>query len=67
MGMSQLGFHVAGILMTVLVALCAVSAIAAVTVVDGVAGLPAGALAAVATFQALRVPFGRTAVRVLDR
>jgi hypothetical protein len=67
MDMSQLGFHIAGILMTVLVALCLVSAVAAATVVGGTAGLPAGAVAAVATFQALRVPFGRTAVRALDR
>jgi hypothetical protein len=65
--MRQLDFHIAGALMTVLVVLCAASAIAVATLVGGVAGLPAGALAAFATFQALRVPFGRTAVRVLDR
>jgi hypothetical protein len=65
--MTQIGFHVAGALMTLLGVLCLLSAAAVVVAVDGVVGLPAGALAAVVTFQALRVPVGRTAVRALDR
>jgi hypothetical protein len=67
MTMRHLDFHIAGALMTLLVVLCLLPAVAVVTAVDHVAALPAGALAAFATFQALRVPFGRTAVRVLDR
>jgi hypothetical protein len=67
MGMSQVGFHIAAALMTLLGVLCLLSAAAVVIAVDGVVGLPAGVLAAVVTFQALRVPVGRTVVRVLDR
>jgi hypothetical protein len=65
--MSQIGFHVAAALMTLLGVLCLVSAAAVIVAVDGIVGLPAGVLAAVVTFQALRVPVGRTAVRVLER
>jgi hypothetical protein len=65
--MSQIGFHLAGILMTLLGVACLLSAAAVVIAVDGLVGLPAGVLAAVVTFQALRVPVGRTAVRVLER
>jgi hypothetical protein len=65
--MSQIGFHIAGALMTLLGVLCLLSAAAVIVAVDGVVGLPAGALAAAVTFQALRVPVGRTAVRVLER
>jgi hypothetical protein len=64
--MSQIGFHIAGALMTLLGVLCLLSAAAVVMAVDGVIGLPAGALAAFVTFQALRGPLGRTAVRALD-
>ena len=65
--MSQIGFHVAAALMTLLGVLCLVSAAAVIVAVDGIVGVPAGVLAAVVTFQALRVPVGRTAVRVLER
>jgi hypothetical protein len=47
--------------------LCLLPGVAVVMAVGSVAALPAGAFATVATFQALRVPFGRTAARVLDR
>jgi hypothetical protein len=65
--MSQSGFHVAGALITLLGVVCLLSAAAVIVAVDGIVGLPAGVLAAVVTFQALRVPVGRTAVRVLER
>ena len=57
--------------MTLLALLCLLSAIAVAVAVAGIggapAGVPAGALAAVATFQLLRGPIGRAAVRLLDR
>ena len=65
--MRDIGFHIAGALITLLGILCLVSAAAVVVAVDGMIGLPAGALAAFVTFQALRVPLGRSAARALDR
>jgi hypothetical protein len=63
---SQIGHHLAGALMTLLGVLCLLSAAAVVVALDGIVAVPAGALAAMATFHALRVPVGRAAVRVLE-
>jgi hypothetical protein len=41
--------------------------VAVATVVPAVAGVPLAALAAVAAFQALRVPVGRASSWLLDR
>ncbi|HEX2105476.1 MAG TPA: hypothetical protein VHF51_17615 [Solirubrobacteraceae bacterium] len=65
--MSQIGFHIAGALITLLGVLCLLSAAVVIIAVDGVVGVSAGVLAALVTFQALRVPVGRTAVRMLER
>jgi hypothetical protein len=63
----HIGVHGAAALMTLMVVLCLAAGAAAVALVDGVLGLPLAVLAAVATFQALRVPVGRAASWLLDR
>ena len=65
--MSHIDLHIAGALMTLLGVLCVLTAVAVIVAVDGVIALPAAVVAAVVTFQALRVPVGRTAARVLER
>lgn len=63
----HIGLHAAAALMTVMAIACLAAGAAAASVVGGPAALPAAALAAVATFQALRVPVGRAATWMLDR
>ena len=63
----HLGLHAAAGLMTLLAAACLAAGAATATAVGGPLALPAAALAAGATFQALRVPVGRAASWMLDR
>jgi hypothetical protein len=63
----RIGPSAAATLMALLAALCLTAAAAAAVVVGGPAGLAVGALAAAATFQALRVPVGRAAGWLVDR
>jgi hypothetical protein len=62
----RIGLPVAAALMTLMAAACVALAVATVSIVGGVAGIGAGALVAVAAFQAMRVPVGRTASRLID-
>jgi hypothetical protein len=62
----HIGPSAAATLMVVLAAVCLTAAITAAAVVGGPAGLALGALAAAATFQALRVPVGRAASWLVD-
>jgi hypothetical protein len=63
----HIGPSAAAMLMALLAALCLIAAVAAAVAVGGPAGPPLGALAAAATFQALRVPVGRAASWLVDR
>ena len=63
----HLGLHAAAALMALLAAACLAVAAATATAVGGTLALPAAAVAAGATFQALRVPVGRAAGWMLDR
>ena len=63
----HLGLHAAAALMALLAAACLAVAAATATAVGGTLALPAAAVAAGATFQALRVPVGRAASWILDR
>ena len=63
----HLGLHAAAALMALLAAICLAVAAATATAVGGTLALPAAAVAAGATFQALRVPVGRAASWMLDR
>ena len=63
----HLGLHAAAALMALLAAACLAVAAATATAVSGTLALPAAAVAAGATFQALRVPVGRAASWMLDR
>ena len=65
--MIDLRSHAAALLLTLLVALCVLAGFGAATLVDGALAAPFALLCAVATFQALRVPVGRTARRLLER
>jgi hypothetical protein len=62
----RIGPSAAATLMALLAALCLTAAVAAAVLVGGPAGLALGALAAAATFQALRVPVGRAASWLID-
>ena len=62
----RIGLPVAAALMTLMAAACLALAVATVSIVGGLPGVGAGALAAAAAFQALRVPVGRTASRLID-
>ena len=53
--------------MALLAAACLAAGAATATAVGGTLALPAAAVAAGATFQALRVPVGRAASWMLDR
>jgi hypothetical protein len=61
-----IGVPAAAVLMTLMAAVCLVAAGTAVAVVDGALALPLAALAALVTFQALRVPVGRAASWLID-
>jgi hypothetical protein len=63
----RIGPSAAATLMAVLVALCLTAGVTAAVAVGGPAGPALGALAAAATFQALRVPVGRAASWLVDR
>jgi hypothetical protein len=63
----RIGPSAAATLMALLAAVCLASAVTAAAVVGGPGGLGLGALAAAATFQALRVPVGRAARWFVDR
>jgi hypothetical protein len=62
----HIGVPAAAVLMTLMAALCLAAAGAAIAVVDGTLALPLAALAALMTFQALRVPVGRAASWLID-
>jgi hypothetical protein len=63
----RIGPAAAAALVALLAAACLAVALAPAVAVGSVAGLPVGALAAAATFQALRVPVGRAASWLVDR
>ena len=63
----HLGLHAATALVTLLAAACLAAGAVTAATVGGPLALPAAALAAGATFQALRVPVGRAASWMLDR
>jgi hypothetical protein len=63
----SIGLHAAAALMSALVVLCVAAGAAVAALVGGLPGLGLAALAAVATFQALRVPVGRAASWLLER
>ena len=63
----HLGLDAAAALMTLMAIVCLGTAVATATLLGGVLGLPIAALAAVVTFQALRVPVGRASSWLLDR
>jgi hypothetical protein len=60
-----IGLPAAAVLMALLAALCLVAAVTPV-VVAGPVALPAGAVAALGIFQALRVPVGRASSWLID-
>jgi hypothetical protein len=62
----RLALPAAGALMTLLGVACIAAAVAVLALVDGVLAAPAAAVAAGVTFQALRVPVGRAASRLID-
>jgi hypothetical protein len=61
-----IGVPAAAVLMTLMAAVCLAAAGTAVAVVDGALAMPLAALAALVTFQALRVPVGRAASWLID-
>jgi hypothetical protein len=61
-----IGLPAAAALMTLMAALCLAAAVTPVALLGGPVALPLSALAAVATFQALRVPVGRAASWLID-
>jgi hypothetical protein len=63
----HIGLHAAAALMTLMAIACLAAGGVVASVVGGAPALPAAALAAVATFQALRMPVGRAAAWLLDR
>jgi hypothetical protein len=62
----HIGVPAAAVLMTLMAAVCLAAAAAALAVVEGPLTLPFAAIAAGATFQALRVPVGRAASWLID-
>jgi hypothetical protein len=62
----HIGVPAAAVLMTLMAAVCLAAAAAALAVVSGPVALPFAAIAAGATFQALRVPVGRAASWLID-
>jgi len=64
--MRHLQLHAAAALITLMALICLIPAAGAVILFDSIAALPLGLLAAFATFQALRVPVGRKAGRLLE-
>jgi hypothetical protein len=65
--MIDLRSHAAALILTLLVAVCVLAGFGATALIDGALAAPVALLCAIATFQALRVPVGRTARRLLDR
>jgi hypothetical protein len=65
--MIDLRSHAAAVLLTLLVAVCVLAGLGATALIDGALTAPVAVLCAVVTFQALRVPVGRTARRLLER
>jgi hypothetical protein len=61
-----IGVPAAAALMTAMAAVCLAVAAAPVALLGGPLSLPLAALAAAATFQALRVPVGRAASWLID-
>lgn len=61
-----IGLPAAAALMLLMAAICLAAAVVPVALVGGPASLPLGALAAAGAFQALRVPVGRAASRLID-
>jgi hypothetical protein len=60
------GIPAAAVLMTLMATLCLAAAVAPVALLGGPLSLPLAAVAAAATFQALRVPVGRAATWLID-
>jgi hypothetical protein len=65
-GIRHIGVHAAAALMALLVVLCVAAGVGAAGLVGGAPGLALGPAAALATFQALRVPVGRAARWLVD-
>jgi hypothetical protein len=65
--MRQLNFHAAGALMTLLALICLIPPAGVIVLLDSLFAIPVALVAAVLIFQALRVPVGRTAGRLLER
>jgi len=63
----RIGPSAAAALVALLAALCLAAGVVAASVLGGPAGPALGAVAAAATFQALRVPVGRAASWLVDR
>jgi hypothetical protein len=65
--MRHLSLHAAGALMTLMALMCLIAPAGVIVLLDSAIAVPVALVAAVATFQALRVPVGRTAGRLLER
>ncbi|MEA2248358.1 MAG: hypothetical protein QOH46_2887 [Solirubrobacteraceae bacterium] len=53
--------------MTLMALMCLIAPAGVIVLLDSAIAVPVALVAAVATFQALRVPVGRTAGRLLER
>ena len=62
----HIGVHLAVALMALMVVVCVGAGAAVATVVGGLPGPGLGGVAAVAAFQALRVPVGRASSWLID-
>jgi hypothetical protein len=65
--MRHLDLHAAAALLTLMALICLIAPVGVIVLLDGTLALPVALVAAFATFQALRVPVGRTAGRLLER
>ncbi|MEA2284748.1 MAG: hypothetical protein QOJ21_791 [Solirubrobacteraceae bacterium] len=65
--MRHLDFHAAAALMTLMALICLIPPAGLIVLLDSAVAIPAAIVAAFVTFQALRVPVGRTAGRLLER
>ena len=65
--MRHLDSHAAAALMTLMALICLVPPAGLIVLLDSAVAIPAAIVTAFVTFQALRVPVGRTAGRLLER
>jgi hypothetical protein len=64
--MRHLDAHAAAALMTLLALICLIPPAGIIVLLDSAVAIPVAIVAAFVTFQALRVPVGRTAGRLLE-